>query len=168
MSLAEQKACVGQKVGVSHWVLVDQQMIDRFAAVTLDPDPMHIDPAWCAQHSPFLSTVAFGFLTISMLTHLYHDVLQYDRYGHAQTGGYPLNYGFDRLRLIAPVPVNSRIRGHFTLLDVRERAPGETVHKTRVEIEIEGREKPALIAEWLGLWVTEPGHHRIQQPQPAA
>jgi acyl dehydratase len=168
MSLAEQRACIGQQVGTSHWVLVDQDMINRFAQVTLDPDPMHIDPEWSARHSPFGKTIAFGFLTTSLLTHLYHDVLQYDRHGHAQTGGYPLNYGFDRLRLIAPVPVGSRIRGHFTLIDVRERGPGEVVHKTSVVIEIEGQQKPALVGEWLGLWVTEPGHRRIQSPQPAA
>jgi acyl dehydratase len=168
LSLEEQRACIGQKVGTSHWVVVDQEMIDRFGAVTLDPDPMHIDPDWSRQYSPFGTTVAYGFLTTSLLTHLYHDVLQYDRHGHAGTGGYPLNYGFDRLRLLSPVRVGSRVRGHFTLLDVRERVPGEVVHKTGVEIEIEGETKPALVAEWLGLWVTEPGHERIQQQRRGA
>jgi len=169
LPFAEQRSRIGQKVGTSRWVLVDQPMIDRFGAVTLDPDPMHIDPEWCRQFSPFRTTVAFGFLTTSLLTHLYHDVLQYDRQGHADTGGYPLNYGFDRLRLLSPVHVNSRVRGHFTLIDVRERGPGEVVHKTRVEIEIEGQQKPALVADWLGLWVTRPGHERIVRDRnPAA
>jgi acyl dehydratase len=161
LSPDQQRSRIGQKVGTSRWITVDQRMIDRFGEVTLDPDPMHIDPEWCRQYSPFTTTVAFGFLTISLLTHLYHDVLHYDRHGHAGTGGYPLNYGFDRIRLLSPVHVGSRVRGHFTLIDVRERAPGEVVHKTRVEVEIEGGKKPALVAEWLGLWVTQPGHERI-------
>ena len=168
MSAAEQRACIGRKIGTSRWVTIDQDMIDRFGSVTLDPDPMHVDPEWSRQFSPFGHTLAFGFLTISLLTHLHHDILNYDRHGHALTGGYPLNYGFDRLRLISPVKVNSRVRGHFKLLDVRDRGPGEVVHETAAEIEIEGEPKPALYAEWLGMWVTQPGHERIQRARAAA
>jgi acyl dehydratase len=162
MSIEEQRKHIGSKVGVSSWLLVDQTMIDRFAEVTLDPDPMHIDPHWSQHHSPFVSTVAFGFLTVSLLTHLYHDVLRYDRYAQAHSGGYPLNYGFDRLRLIAPVPVDARVRGHFVLLDLRAKGEDEVVHHTGVEIEIEGRNRPALVCEWLAMWVTGAGHERLR------
>src|SRR5262249_46825088 len=84
----------------------------------------------------------------------------------AYNGGYALNYGFDRLRLIEPVPVNGRIRAHFSLLGQEEVRPGEVRTKFGVLVEIEGRSRPALVAEWIGLWVTGTGHERIrQEPQ---
>lgn len=157
----EQQKRIGQKIGTSAWVRMTQDMTDRFADVTLDPDPMHIDPQWCAQHSPYAGTVTFGFQTISMLTYLFHTVLQYDKRGNVSTGGYPLNYGFDRLRLTDPVPMGSRIRAHFTLKAVREHGAGEIIQTVDTRIEVEGRAKPALVADWLFIWVTEEGHKRI-------
>ena len=169
MTLEEQRKHIGRKVGVSDWLRIDQAMIDRFGEVTLDPDPMHIDPQWSQRHSPFVSTVAFGFMTVSLLTYLYHDVLRYDRYGHAGNGGYPLNYGINRLRLIEPVPVGARIRGHFVLLDVRSKGGDEVVHSTAVEVEIEGVPRPALVCEWLAMWVTGAAHERLRlKPRPGA
>lgn len=143
---------VGEKVGVSPWFTVTQEQFDRFAEVTHDMSPMHVDPQWCKQHSPFKHTISFGFLTIALLSHLYHLVVPHnsEKSGH----GFPLNYGFDRLRLIAPVPVNARIRAHFTLLSIRDRAPGEVIIKTLAEVEIEGHDKPAMVAEWLTMWVS--------------
>jgi len=159
--LEDQRKAIGRKIGTSDWVLVSQEMTDRFGNVTLDPDPMHVDPEWSAKYSPFEGTVAFGFQTISMLTHLFHLVVPYNKYGNISTGGYPLNYGFDYLRLTGPVPVGSRIRGHFTLKDVREHGTGELIQTVRVEVEVEGCEAPALVADWLFIWVTEEGHERI-------
>jgi len=156
---------IGQEIGVSPWLLIDQARIDAFAAATSDPDPMHVDPEWCRQHSPFQSTIAFGFLTLSMLTHLSHEALGWVSSTHADNGGYALNYGFDRVRLIEPVPVNSRIRARFVLLEFTEVRPGETRTKYGVTVEIEGKTRPALVAEWLGLWVTGEGHRRIQGKQ---
>lgn len=153
---------IGQPIGTSDWLMIDQPMIDRFAAATLDPDPMHIDPAWCRANSPFTSTIAFGFLTTSLLTHLSHQAIGWINTTGADDGGYALNYGFDRLRLIAPVPVNSRIRAHFTLLAWDEVRPGEVKTKYGVSVEIEGGDRPALVAEWLGLWVSGEGHRRIE------
>src|SRR3990170_465021 len=107
---------VGQEIGVSPWLTIDQPMIDAFARATRDEDPMHVDPAWCAQYSPFKSTIAFGFLTMSLLTHLSHQALGWLHEDRPEGGGYGLNYGIDRMRLLNPVPVNSRIRARFTLL----------------------------------------------------
>ncbi len=160
-SYEQQVQRIGEEIGVSDWVLVTQEMIDQFSAVTLDPDPMHIDRDWCKQNSPFGDTIAFGFLTVSLLTFLVHEVLHYDKHGTANSGGYALNYGFDRLRFTGAVPSGGRIRGRFVLKDVRERAPGELVQTIAVTVEVEGEDEPALIADWLFLWVTEPGHKRI-------
>lgn len=159
--IEEQRTRIGQKFGTSDWVLITQDMTDTFGRVTLDPDPMHVDPEWCRDNSPYVGTVAFGFQTMSMLTYLFHTVLQYDKRGSVSTGGYPLNYGFDRMRLTGPVPIGSRIRAHFTLKDVREHGPGELIQTVHTEVEVEGRKRPALVADWLFIWVTEAGHRRI-------
>jgi acyl dehydratase len=154
---------VGQEVGVSDWLRIDQPMIDAFASATLDPDPMHVDPEWSARFSPFRTTIAFGFQTISLLTFLSHQALKWTHEASSAGGGYGLNYGFDRLRLLNPVPVNSRIRARFTLLSQDEPNPGEVRTKLGVAVEIEGQEKPALVAEWLGLWIAgSAGHRRLE------
>ncbi len=162
-SLLALKDRVGESIGSSDWFLIDQSRIDAFGKATADLDPMHVDPVWCAANSPFKTTISFGFLTVSLLTHLSHQAIGWLNSTGAYEGGYALNYGFDRLRLIEPVPVNSRIRAHFTLLEQKEVRPGEVRNKFGVTVEIEGRSRPALSAEWLGLWVTGGGHERIQQ-----
>lgn len=159
---------IGQEIGVSPWLLIDQARIDAFAKATDDPDPMHVDPAWCAQNSPFQSTIAFGFLTLSMLTAMSHQALGWVSSLTADTGGYALNYGFDRVRLVSPVPVGSRIRARFVLLEFTEIRPGEVRSKYGVTVEIEGQERPALVAEWLGMWFTGAGHARLQARQAGA
>ena len=156
---------IGQEIGLSDWVTISQARIDEFSRATDDPDPMHIDPAWCEAHSPFHSTIAFGFLTLSMLTALSREALRWAHDSTVETGGYALNYGLDRVRFIAPVPVNSRIRARFVMLDAREVRPGERINKFGVTVEIEGQERPALSAEWLGMWVSGEGHTRIESKQ---
>ena len=136
----------------SKWVLVDQAMIDRFAEATLDPDPMHVNPEWCAQNSPFGQTIAFGFLTLSLLTHMIQDIIQYEREDRQKSDGIPINYGFNKVRMIAPVPVNSRIRLYIRSTGTEVKGPGQTVQTTELEVQIEGKEKPALVAEWLTMW----------------
>jgi len=160
-TLEDQRQRIGEKLGVSEWVTITQDMTDGFGRITLDPDPMHMDPDWCAENSPYLGTVTFGFQTMSMLTHLFHTVIPYDKRGNVSTGGYPLNYGFDRMRLPEAVPVGSRIRAHFTLQDVREHGAGELIQTVHTVVEVEGQERPALVADWLFVWVTEEGHGRI-------
>jgi len=142
----------GRDLGASDWVTVTQEMINSFGAATLDHDPMHIDSAWAAQ-GPFGDTIAFGFLTMSLLTHLLHQAMGTDSSRYDPSMGYYLNYGFDRLRLIAPVPVNSRVRGTFRVLDVRPDAGSRTIVKFIAEVEVEGQGRPAMAAEWLTVWV---------------
>jgi len=141
---------VGRDIGVSDWFTVDQGRIDFFGAATYDPDPQHDDPAWATAHSPYGHTIAYGFQTLSMLSHL-------TRAGNLQPGGtgFALNYGFDHVRFVSPVPVNSRIRCHVHLLEATEKTPSVFVLKTRNRVEIEGREKPALVADWLALCAAE-------------
>ncbi|MFN0178845.1 MAG: MaoC family dehydratase [Gemmatimonadales bacterium] len=167
-AIARLRSQVGQPIGTSSWMVIDQARIDAFAKATDDPDPMHVDPEWCRRQSPFGTTIAFGFLTASLLTHLSHHALGWLNSTGADDGGYALNYGFDRLRLVEPVPVNSRIRAHFTLLAFDEVRPDEFKTKYGVTVEIEGRERPALVAEWLGLWVSGAGHRRIAAKQGSA
>src|SRR3569833_976367 len=99
-----------ESVLVSEWVVIDQNMISQFGALTLDPDPMHMDPEWAKANGPYGGTISYGFLTMSLLSHLVHLVRGADV--GPRTGHY-LNYGFDRLRLVSPVRVGSRIRGRF-------------------------------------------------------
>lgn len=145
---------IGQILGVSPWLDITQDMIDKFAYATLDPDPMHIDPEWCSKNSPYHGTIAFGFLTVALLTYLLHSAMKQQSTQAAKSGGYPLNYGFDRLRLVTPIPVNSRIRGEFKLLEIEDRGNGQHLTKIGATIEVEGKAKPALIAEWLTMWIT--------------
>lgn len=163
MTLADK---VGQEIGLSDWVTIDQARIDRFSVATDDLDPMHIDPAWCEANSPFHSTIAFGFLTLSMLTALSRQALGWAHDSTVETGGYAINYGLDRVRFVAPVPVNSRIRARFVMLEARQKGPGELINRFGVTIEIENQSRPALVAEWLGLWVSgEEAHRRIEGNQ---
>jgi len=142
----------GQPIGTSDWVTVTQPMISTFGEATLDHDPMHVDPAW-ASAGPFGTTISFGFLTMSLLTHMLHQTLGSDSSSYDPRQGYYLNYGFDRLRLVMPVPVGSRIRGKFTLGDLRPDARQRSIVRFDVEIEIEGELRPAVVAQWLTVWV---------------
>lgn len=136
---------VGDDLGTSEWLLITQEDIDLFARSTRDHDPMHVDPVWAAEQGPFPTTVAFGFLTLALTTHLSHQARPWP------PGWYGLNYGVDRVRFIAPVPVDTRVRGHFRCLDITERPDGGLLVRTGVTIEREGEERPALVAEWLGV-----------------
>jgi acyl dehydratase len=106
-----------------------------------------------AANGPFNGTIAFGFLTMSLLTHLLHDVLGTDPRRHDPAHGYYLNYGFDRLRLVSPVRVGSRIRGTFRVAEVKPDAKERSIVKFAATVEIEGSDRPALVAEWLTVWV---------------
>lgn len=144
----------GQQLDPSNWVTVDQSMVDQFGAATLDPDPMHIDPEWAREHGPYSGTIAFGFFTMSLLTPLLHSSLGSSS-SRAPQGGHYLNYGFNRLRLVSPVPVGSRVRGRFSVQDARRDSKGRLLVTFDCTIDIEGEERPALIAEWLSIWVPE-------------
>ena len=146
-------AHLGQHIGTSRWINITQQLITEFGHVTQDPDRMHIDPEWAAEHSPFGKTFAFGFLTVSLLTRMINDVV-----ARPEDELSTLNYGFDRLRMISPVLVDSRIRGHLVLKDLNLRSPTQFRAVYAVTVEIEGETKPALVADWLS--VTNVAHAR--------
>jgi acyl dehydratase len=146
ISLREYRTLVGQEVGVSKWFEIDQQRINRFADVTEDHQFFHVDPER-AKESPYGGTVAHGFLTLSLLSPMASEVQP-----RLKDLVMSLNYGFDRVRLTATVPVGSRIRGRFFLKQIVDRGPKEIIAKSDVTVEVEGAEKPALVAEWLGLY----------------
>ena len=134
---------VGQEVGVSPWVEIDQARIDTFAKAIDDFQWIHVDPAR-AKDSPFGGTIAHGFLTLSLLSHLSERTFSFaDR----RMG---VNYGLNRVRFTSPVPSGSRVRARFTLAKYEPIEPGGVQVTWSVVMEIEGKEKPALVAEWLG------------------
>jgi len=145
---------IGQKLGVSPWILIDQETINRFGEVTKDPDPQHVDPEWCRQNSPWGTTIAFGFQTLSMLSHMMSSVVEHDS---RRIDFHALNYGLEHVRFLTPVKAGSKIRGHFTLKDIDRRKPGQTKIVYHVEVEIEGEDKLALVADWLALAVDREG-----------
>ncbi|MGQ9370895.1 MaoC family dehydratase [Azospirillum sp. ST 5-10] len=142
LSRTEYEAKVGQELGVSRWIPITQERIDRFADCTGDHQYIHVDPAR-AKASPFGTTIAHGFLTLSLIADMMRDV---PRLEGAAMG---VNYGMNRVRFLAPVPVGSRIRGRFVLTRFEEIRPGEVQTTMTVTVEIAGAEKPALVAEWL-------------------
>jgi acyl dehydratase len=144
-SLDEIRSRVGQEVGLSDWITVDQARIDAFAEATEDRQFIHVDPA-AAARTPFGGTIAHGFLSLSLLSRMAAEAtLLPDRLKMA------INYGFDRVRFLAPVQSGKRVRGRFTLDSAEEKAPGQWLMRHKVIVEIEGEDKPALTAEWLGL-----------------
>lgn len=134
---------IGQVVGRSRWFTIDQTRIDEFAGLTEDEQFIHVDPVRAAS-SPFGGTIAHGFLTLSMLS-----AMAFDAQPEITGETHAVNYGFDKIRFLAPVPAGSRIRAVFTLDACDERRPLELTLTWGVSIEIEGAPKPALAAIWL-------------------
>jgi acyl dehydratase len=146
------KGRIGEELFVSEWITVGQEEINAFARVTRDPDPMHIDPAYAKEHGPFGTTVLFGFQILSMLSHF-----QTPLRGHgSRTGrGYELNYGLNRVRFVQPIRVDIPFRNRVRLKDVRQRADGAFLITTTNTIEVQGSDRPALVAEWIGFIATD-------------
>ncbi len=137
-------AMAGTDVGVSDWKLIDQSIIDGFAALTGDDGPIHTDPAKAKEIAPFGGTIVQGFMMLSHLT------------GFAKSLRLPddgvvfrLNYGFDRVRIITPVPVGSRIRGRFSVAGLDNRGPNAALLTLKAQVEVEGIDTPAVVADWL-------------------
>lgn len=139
------RACIGQEVGVSSWLTIDQQRIDAFADATEDRQFIHVDPQLAAR-TPFGGTIAHGFLSLSMLSRMAAEAMLVP-----DTLRMAINYGLDRVRFITPVRSGHRVRGRFVLDTVDEKAPGQILVRHTVTVEIEGEERPALTAQWLGL-----------------
>ena len=144
-SLDEIRGWVGKEVGVSAWIDVDQPRIDAFAEATEDRQFIHVDPEAAAK-TPFGGTVAHGFLSLSLLSRMGAEAMLLPN-GLKMA----VNYGLDRVRFVAPVRAGSQVRGRFRLDSVEEKAPGQMLLRHTVTVEIEGEDKPALTAEWLGL-----------------
>ena len=142
---SELKNYIGKELGRSAWLLIDQQRINQFAECTGDHQFIHVDPEKAAQ-TPFGSTIAHGFLSLSLLPVLMENIMLMPE-GLKMA----VNYGLDSLRFIQPVKVGARVRVALTLLDVSEKNPGQWLLKTKAVMQIEGQDKPAYIAEQLTL-----------------
>ena len=142
-TLDQLEEITGQRVGTSRWFAITQAMIDAHADIVEDRQFIHIDPVRAAD-TPFGGTIAHGFLTLGMLS-----AMAYDAQPEIEGAEMGVNYGLNHLRFVAPVPAGSRIRAHFTLNAVKLRKPGEITLTWGVEMEIEGQNKPALVAEWI-------------------
>lgn len=142
MKLQYLHARVGETIGTSDWFLIDQDRIDHFADTTEDHQFIHVDPE-AAKATPFGGTIAHGFLTLSMLAPLMDSALEKPEVQMS------VNYGFNKVRFLSPVKSGQRIRGHFKLLELVEKRPGQWQQTVEVTVEIEGEEKPALLAEWI-------------------
>ena len=145
MPLAEIEAMVGETLQPSRWITVDQDRIDRFADVTEDWQFIHVDPER-AKETPFGTTIAHGFLSLSLLSAMIPD-----DFPQAEGAAMGVNFGFDRIRFIEPVRSGARVRSHLKLLAFEERRPKQYQSRWDVTVEIEGADKPALKAEWLAL-----------------
>jgi len=144
-SLDEICGRIGEEVGVSSWLTVDQPRIDAFADATEDHQFIHVDPQ-AAAAAGLGGTIAHGFLSLSLLSRMAAEGMLIP-----EGVKMALNYGFDRVRFLAPVKSGKRVRGRFTLDSVEEKAPGQVLMRHLVTVEIEGEDKPALAATWLGL-----------------
>lgn len=142
---SELQGLIGQEVGVSKWFEITQARIDAFADCTEDWQFIHVDPDK-ARATPFGGTIAHGFLTLSLAS-----AMSYDAVAPLEGVVMGVNYGFDKLRFLAPVPAGSRVRGRFRLLSAEDKGSGRWLLKHELTVEIEGGDKPALIAEWLGM-----------------
>ena len=146
-SLEAISARIGEEIGVSSWLTIDQARIDAFAEATEDRQFIHVDPA-AAAATPFGGTIAHGFLTLSLLSRMAAEAMLLP-----DTLKMAVNYGLEDVRFLAPVRAGKRVRGRFTLDSVDEKGPGRVLMRHRVTVEIEGEEKPALTALWLGLMI---------------
>jgi acyl dehydratase len=144
ITVAELSAKVGTVLGTSEWITVDQEMINKFADATGDHQFIHVDEA-AAKMTPFGGTIAHGFLTLSLFP------VMMAKSDMPKVGGVKMgvNYGGNKTRFLAPVRSGKRVRGQFKLLNLEEKRPGQWQQTLEFTVEIEGEEKPALLAEWV-------------------
>jgi acyl dehydratase len=142
MSISDLQARVGQTIGTSEWVELTQDKINQFAEATGDFQFIHVDPQR-AKETPFGQTIAHGFMSISLLAPMIEEVR-----GDMDVA-MVVNYGLNKARFLSPVKSGKRVRGHFKLLELVEKRPGQWQQVLEATVEIEGEDKPALIAEWI-------------------
>ncbi len=144
VTLEEMRGLVGKQIGESPWIAIDQPRIDAFAEVTEDHQFIHVDPERAASEGPFGSTIAHGFLTLSLLVRMAELCVP------VLDGDPPvINFGLDKIRWLVPVKAGQRVRARFTLAEMNEKTPGRLLFRHSVIVEIEGEERAALVAHWL-------------------
>ena len=143
---------IGQELGMSDWVTIDQRRIDTFASCTGDHQWIHVDVERAKRESPFRSPIAHGYLTLAMVAPL---AMQIGVIPTDAAAG--LNYGIDKVRFLAPVPAGARVRLRVVLAGLEPREGGQVIMKTQNTLEVEGSEKPALVAETLSLLLPAAG-----------
>lgn len=147
MTPQDLQAKIGQPLGTSEWLLVDQTMIDKFADATGDRQFIHVNPEM-AKLTPFGGTIAHGFLTLSLIP----VMMEKSDIERPENLKMALNYGGNRVRFLQPVHSGKRVRGHFKLLEMEEKRPGQWQQTVEITLEIEGEEKPGYVAEWISLF----------------
>ncbi len=150
MKIENLKDREGRTLAPSAWLHLDQARINAFADCTSDHQFIHVDPQRVARETPFKSTIAHGFLTLSLSVHLESPDL-----AEIEDLGFVINYGLNKLRFINPVPSDSRVRVHSTLAEVRDRGAGRVVIQLDKYMEIEGQEKPAWVAQQLFMLIPQ-------------
>ncbi len=144
-SIEDAKGLEGEEVGLSDWIVVDQHRLDQFAEATADHQWIHVDTERAAREMPDGKTIAHGYLTLSLIPAMTGKFLQVENLARA------INYGLNKARFYAPVPVGSRLRGRATVLQVKQRA-GALMLTSEIRIELEGQKKPVCVAETLGMY----------------
>lgn len=137
---------IGTEIGISDWQTIDQKMIDEFGTVTLDRQFIHNDPVRAAAEAPFGGTIAHGFLVLSLASRF-----AFDTFPEMQGQVMGMNYGFDKVRFLTPVPCGARVRGRFVAKEVTRKSDTQLLQTSALTVEIEGSSKPALVADWLTL-----------------
>ncbi len=147
MTPEEMQARIGETIGTSEWLLIDQEMIDKFADATGDHQFIHVKPE-LAKMTPFGGTIAHGFLTLSLIPVL-AEKSDIDRPANVKMA---MNYGGNRVRFITPVRSGKQVRAHFKLIKMFEKHPGQWEQTLEITLEIEGEDKPGYVAEWITLF----------------
>ena len=148
VTLDEIRASVGNEIGVSDWIDVPQSRISEFAEATEDRQFIHVDEE-LARQTPFGGIIAHGFLSLSLLSRMASDVMLVP-----ESTRMAVNYGLDKVRFLKPVSAGKKVRGRFVLTAMTDKAPGQLLLTHNVTVEIDGEDKPALVADWLGLIFT--------------
>jgi acyl dehydratase len=141
---------IGQEIGVSDWISVSQKEIDAFGRLTRNEARFHMDPDWARANGPYGGTVLYGFQSLAMLSHFIHEILAWPGDDPANLA---VNYGFDKVRFIGPIPVGALFRCRIKLVSIERKSETNSICKLLATLEVEGEEQPALAAEWLTWWL---------------
>lgn len=151
--LDELRAKVGHPIGISSWIRIDQDLIDAFATISGDHQFIHVDPERARAETHFGGTIAHGFLVLSLISQMRASAIP-----PIEGLAMGINYGFEKVRFITPVPAGGSVRGRFTLNAMDDRGPGEIQFTWGVSVDLDGAHKPALVAEWLTRAIVRPEH----------